>query len=164
MRNRLFIIGVLFLSVFSSSNGYCFKDGSHVYATWDIVELDTCASAWLIKNFVDPQAEFAFFPKDQVITRGIAFDTPDAKFRRIQNYSTFEVILQNYKIHDAVLQKIGALVHSIEINYWQDNAPEQALQLNQIIVDLKKQFHSPQDVIKESFPAFQKLYETLKAQ
>ena len=93
---------------------------SHTYSTWDTVELDTIASAWLIKRSVDPMAEFKFFPKGELITEGIAFDTPDAEYRRTQNKSTFETIVDTYRIVDLKILTLGKIIHNLEINYWQN--------------------------------------------
>lgn len=94
------------------------QERSNIYATWEPVELDTIASAWLIKRFINPKAEFKFYPKGELISEGIAFDTPDAEFRRSQNQSTFESIISKYKIDNPALIEIGRIIHDIEINYW----------------------------------------------
>ena len=73
------------------------------------------------------------------------------------------MILQEYKIQDTALRKIGELIHAIEINNWQGGAPEQALELNQKIIRIKEQFKSPIEIFRVSFPVFQELYDSLNA-
>ncbi|MCP4023352.1 MAG: chromate resistance protein, partial [Desulfobacteraceae bacterium] len=53
-----------------------------LYSTGRMMEVDRCASAWLIKRHINPQAQFMFFEDGQLITQGISFDTPDSKFCR----------------------------------------------------------------------------------
>jgi hypothetical protein len=68
------------------------------YTTWENMEPDKCASAWLIKRFIDKNATFEFFPKGELITKGILFDVPEAEIRRYNNISTFEYLIK--KISD----------------------------------------------------------------
>ena len=93
-------------------------ESSHIYSTWDILEIDSAASAWLIKRFIDKDAVFKFYPKGEFITEGIPFDTPDAELRRRHGLSCFESIIKKYNVEDPKLLYIGTLVHEIEINYW----------------------------------------------
>jgi len=135
-----------------------FAEG-HIYSTWDILEIDTCASAWLIKNFVDTAAEFRFFPKGEIITEGIPFDTPDSDLRRTGNMSTFETILAKYKIEDPALKKIGRIIHDIEINYWGGKETKEAVKVDREIkriIDLA--FDNPRR-FEKSFIFFDELYK-----
>lgn len=109
----------------------------HLYSTGKIMEVDRVASAWLIKRYVDPKAEFIFFEDGRMITLGTAFDTPDARFSRTHNLSTFEVLMQYFSIDDSKVTALAAAVHQIEINYWAgaDNPPaaDLARQVNAVI-------------------------------
>lgn len=90
----------------------------HLYTTGTVMEVDRCASAWLIKRFVDEEAIFKFYPESSLITNGIAFDRPEGKLQRTHNKATFEVILNEYDIIDLRLHYIAGLIHDIEINFW----------------------------------------------
>jgi len=90
-----------------------------VFSTWDVFEADKCASIWLIRRFIDPQAEIRFFPHGTSITKGIAFDTPEAKFRRYATKSTYETLLEHYDLKDPRLKYIGRIIHDIEVNIWE---------------------------------------------
>jgi hypothetical protein len=109
----------------------------HLYSTGKIMEVDRVASAWLIKRFVDPKAEFIFFEDGRLITRGTAFDTPDARFSRTHNLSTFEVLMRRFSIDDPKVTALAAAVHQIEINYWAGannaTAADLARQVNAVI-------------------------------
>lgn len=82
------------------------------------MEVDRCASAWLIKRFVDKEAVFKFYPKSSLITDGIVFDRPEGKLQRTHTKATFEVIIDEYDITDSRLHNIAGLLHDIEINFW----------------------------------------------
>lgn len=78
--------------------------------------MDKLASIWLIKRFINLEAKIILYPKGDTITEGIPFDTPDAKFRRYHNISTYEMFRRHYGINDARCIYISKIVHDVEIN------------------------------------------------
>ena len=94
------------------------QDDEHLYSTGRLMEIDRCASAWLIKRYIDKKAQFAFFDDGELIARGTAFDTPDARFCRTHSMSTFEILMRHYNISDPALKTLAGAIHDIEINYW----------------------------------------------
>ena len=157
MKRAIVFLCLVFLAL---SNVY--PEDTHVYSTWDIVEIDTCASAWLIKHFVDKQAVFKFYPKGEMIEEGIPFDTPDAEFRRYQNMSCFESIINKYKLKDPGLIKIGEFLHEIEVNYWKPADNPDIDQLNSSIKEIVAKEKDPQKCIEKCFTVFDSLYEKYK--
>lgn len=143
---------------------FCFMTTAqaYVYSTWDVLEVDTCASAWLIKRFVDRDASFKIFPRGEIIAEGIAFDTPDAEFRRSGNMSTFESIAKRYAIEDPGIKAIGEIIHDIEINYWGKKEKAESLELNETIQSILKEDEDKQKLLINSFSVFDRLYEKLK--
>ena len=133
----------------------------HHYVTRDDFEPDKCASIWLIKRFVDPQAVFIIHRPGAPLSHGILFDVPEAKIRRYHNRSTFEYILQTWKIDDPKLDYIGKLIHDIEINTWQEKAWPQTLKLQQDLTGLIEQAAEADDIIHQSLIYFDTLYRTL---
>lgn len=130
-------IACLLLLIGAWCTGAVADEGRHLFSTGKIMEIDRVASAWLIKRHVDPKAEFLFFEDGQLITRGTAFDTPDARFSRTHNLATFEVLMRHFSIGDPKVTALAAAVHQIEINYWAgaDHGPaaDLARQVNAII-------------------------------
>jgi hypothetical protein len=52
------------------------------WITREKIKVDRVACPWLIKNFVDAEAEFVFLPRDtdwEKIDYGILFDMPDCE-------------------------------------------------------------------------------------
>ena len=97
----------------------CVDDSSqgaaHVYGTWDNMEVDKCASAWLLRRHVDTLAEFVFFHVGQIVTEAMPFDTPDAELRRTGKLSAFRNILSTYDLDDPVLKNLGEIIDELEI-------------------------------------------------
>jgi hypothetical protein len=131
--------------------------GRHLYSTGSIMEADRAASAWLIKRYVDPKAEFIFFKDGQLITQGTAFDTPDARFSRTHNLSTFEVLIRHFNIDDPKVTAMAAAIHQIEINYWAGVKNAQAADLARQTNAIIKANPDPAKCLKKCFDLFDRI-------
>ena len=116
-----------------------------LFTTWENFEADKCASIWLIQRFIAPNAQIRFYPKGELLTEGVSFDTPDSEFRRYHNKSIFETFLEHYKITDKKAIDIGNIVHDIEINIWEKKALSKTIEvmneMNQLRKDLNLNDH-----------------------
>lgn len=145
------------------TNTFIFSaENNHLYVTRDKFEADKCASLWLIKRFVDPQATFIIRNASTPLGEGIKFDVPEAKLRRYHNRSTFEYILYVYDIEDQTLDYIGKLIHDIEINTWQEKAWPQTLVVQEKLTDIIQNSTGTEDIIEKSTIYFDSLYNDLK--
>ncbi|RDE14440.1 MAG: hypothetical protein C4K47_04625 [Candidatus Thorarchaeota archaeon] len=84
--------------------------------------VDRCASAWLIKRFIDKAAKFGFINKDDPIPKGsIAFTLPGADIKPVEGKkTTYDILLEEYKVRDAVAVRIGKIIHDYEIDADED--------------------------------------------
>jgi len=158
-------IAVLIFSCFLLSSSVSWAEGKmdeHIFSSWDIFEVDKCASIWLIKRFVDKDALFLFSPKESFVLKGAAFDVPDADFRRYHNMSTYQSILKYYKLNDSVLVKIGKRIFDIEVNYWGDKFFDDSKQIETEVKDIIEKNKNHQVVVNKSLFYFDKLYERYK--
>jgi hypothetical protein len=133
-----------------------------VFGTWDTFEVDKCASIWLIKQFVDSKAQIRLYPRGEQIKTGIPFDTPDAKFRRYHNASTYETLLQHFKIRDDRLIYIGRIVHDIEVNTWRKKVMKESHFVTNEINSIIGESKSGEEVIEQSINFFDSFYAKLK--
>ena len=132
------------------------------FATWDIFEVDKCASIWLIKRFIDPKAQIRLYPKGELIKKGIPFDTPDAEFRRYYNASTYETLLRHFEIDDSWLTYIGQIVHDIEVNTWERKVMKESRMITNKINSIINESRSSREVIDRSLIFFDAFYAKLK--
>jgi hypothetical protein len=75
------------------------------WITRERVKVDRVACPWLIKKFVDPEAEFHFVPADRVIyeaerLEAVPFDVPSVELGHHDQECSFEAILKKYKLED----------------------------------------------------------------
>jgi hypothetical protein len=162
LKNRLLLILLVYCLGLNSAVHAAEKADRHIFSTWESMEVDKCASIWLIKRFVDQDAQFKFFKRDDVISVGIQFDTPTAELRRYHNLSTFQSILNRYHLKDPILIEIGKRTFDIEINYWGEKRFEDSreieAQIKQIIIESK----SAEVLMSRSLTYFDALYERFR--
>ena len=83
---------------------------------------DRIASPWLIRRFIDPEAEFLFVPKDDVLAsadreNAASFDAPGARYTHRGNLCTFEVLVEDHGLgeKDPALVEMAQIVHAADI-------------------------------------------------
>jgi hypothetical protein len=89
------------------------------WVTREFVHVDRTACPWLIKKFIDPQAEFIFAPTEKMAevakTQGaIPFDAPGVRLGHKDGKCSFETITEEYKLKDPVLHELAKIVHSAD--------------------------------------------------
>ena len=84
--------------------------------------VDRCASAWLIKKFIDREALFEFISKESPIPKGAtAFTLPGADIGPVEGKNTtFDVLIEKYRVSDPIVDMIRELIHDFEITAGED--------------------------------------------
>ncbi len=136
-----------------------------VYSTWEnSIEVDKCASAWLIKRFVDKNAEFKFYPQGTFDMAGVPFDVPTAKLRSGRDRSTFESVISEYGISDPAVIAISKLIREIEMNVWQNKRSDLAGSLPKLVEGVRLRAKDDHDALRQGFVIMDALYAYTKKQ
>ena len=77
--------------------------------------IDRIASAWLIKRFIDAQAEFVFAPPAEFPEDAIPFDAPGAELSHQGEDCTFETLVKRARLRDRRLARLGEVVHEADL-------------------------------------------------
>jgi hypothetical protein len=83
---------------------------------------DRIACPWLIRRFVDPDAEIIYAPRSDVLDVAAAegahsFDAPGAEYDHRDGRCTFEVLIDEYGLGgDAALARLARIVHAADID------------------------------------------------
>lgn len=95
------------------------------WATRVGIHIDRAASAWLITDYVDPDAEFLYVEDlDDVPDEATAFDMVGCDLTHHGDDVTFETILRRYELDDPVLWRIAEIVHQADVEDDRFDAPE----------------------------------------
>jgi hypothetical protein len=97
------------------------------WATRPGVHVDRAASAWLIRRFVDPEAEYVFLDDpDDVPPDATTFDMLGVELTHHGDHVTFETILDRYNLDDPVLGQLGRIIHEADVSDDLYDTPEAA--------------------------------------
>ncbi len=100
------------------------------WITREKVKVDRVACPWLIKNFVDRDAEFHFVPADQVKKEAedlgaIPFDVPGVEFGHHGKECSFEAVLKKYRLtSNLALLLLGKIVNGADTDNTLHKQPE----------------------------------------
>ncbi len=95
------------------------------WATRAGIHVDRAACAWLIRRFVDPDAEFVFVDDpDEVPGDATAFDMRGVELSHHGGDCSFETILRRYTLEDPVLWDVARIVHEADLADDRYVAPE----------------------------------------
>jgi hypothetical protein len=86
------------------------------WVTRSNVFVDRIASAWLIRRFIDPKAQFKFTKAKSYVPRKkeVRFDMFEAEYTHEGDRCTFETLLDRAGLKDRALRAIGEIVHDID--------------------------------------------------
>jgi hypothetical protein len=91
---------------------------------------DRIACPWLIRRFIDPDADIAYVPRDQVLlhaerTGAISFDAPGATYTHRDGMCSFEVLVEDYQLGgDPALALVAKVVHGADVSEDADITPQ----------------------------------------
>jgi hypothetical protein len=77
--------------------------------------IDRIASAWLIKRFIDPQAQFVFAPPAEFPKDAIPFDAPGVELSHQGEDCTFETLVKRARLRDRRLTRLAEMVHEADL-------------------------------------------------
>ncbi len=122
--------------------------------------VDRIGSAWLIKRFVDPEAQFVFVRPEDFPADAIPFDALGAEFGHQGEDCTFETIVKRCGLRDRRLAPLAEIVHEVDLRdqkYRRDEARGIDLAIRGLLAALK----DDQDVLAHGLTLFDGLYAAL---
>jgi len=135
------------------------------WITREKAKVDRIACPWLIKNFVDRNAEFLFVPKDKVIEmskkeNAIPFDTPGVELTHYKEngkeFVSFDAIIKKYEVKDAALLELAKIVRGADATI--PLAPPESAGLEAAALGFRQLAKDDFDNMKLQFPLYDSLY------
>ncbi len=101
------------------------------WVTRKSANVDRIACPWLIKRFIDKDAEFLFVPTEEVGTvaqrdGAIPFDVKGAELGHVDGRCSFESIMVKFQLTDPALQRLARIVHGADVSTDITIVPESA--------------------------------------
>lgn len=129
------------------------------------VKVDRVACPWLVKRFVDPQAEFLFVEERDLLHRAqeegaIPFDAPkisEIKLNHRGSRCTFEAIVEDYAISDPALLALGMIVRAADVK-GQEAVAAEGIGLRSIAQGFAAMGLTDEDRLERQFPIYDALY------
>ena len=100
------------------------------WVTRENANVDRIACPWLIKKFIDAEAEFLFFGRDDVLDvaereGATSYDAPGAKYTHRDGKCSFDVLVEEFALTgDIGLVRLAEIVHAADVDEDIDSSPE----------------------------------------
>jgi len=100
------------------------------WVTRENANVDRIACPWLIKRFIDPEAEFLFVGRDEVLevaerADANSYDAPGAKYTHRDGKCSFDVLVEEFHLtDDPALLRLAEIVHAADVSEDIDSSPE----------------------------------------
>jgi hypothetical protein len=129
------------------------------------IKVDRVACPWLIKKFVDPQAEFLFVEEEDLLEQAkqqvaIPFDAPKIDAIKLNHRGprcTFEAIIEDYAISDPALRKLALIVRAADVK-GQESVAAEGIGLRSIAQGFAAMGLSDEDRLARQFPIYDALH------
>jgi AraC-like DNA-binding protein len=128
-------------------------------------KIDRIACPWLIRNFVDREAEFIYAPADEVIAlskklHAIPFDLPGVEYTHYKDQCTFDYIIRKHKLKDDALNTIAKIVRGADTD--RRDLAAQASGLWAISAGLAHNFSNDHELLEKGMLLYDALYSWAK--
>jgi len=100
------------------------------WVTREKANVDRIACPWLIKRFIDPDAEFLFVARDEVLEVAAresahSHDSPGAEYTHRDGKCSFDVLVEEFKLtDDPGLVRLAQIVHAADVSEDIHSSPE----------------------------------------
>ncbi len=136
------------------------------WITREKAKVDRIACPWLIKKFVDPQAELIFVPADRVLEEakevgGISYDAPGAELTHFKDdgkeFVSFDAIIKKHGLKDPALLELAKIVRGADAKI--PDAPRESAGLEAAALGFRALAKDDFDNMKMQFPMYDALYK-----
>jgi hypothetical protein len=99
------------------------------WVTREHPKTDRIACPWLIRKFIDPDAEIVYVPADQILgyaerEGAQSFDAPGARYTHRDGLCSFEVLVKDFGIDDPAVRLLARIVHGADVSTDREATPE----------------------------------------
>jgi hypothetical protein len=134
------------------------------WVTREYVHVDRTACPWLIKRFIDSNAEFIFVPVEKIQEvadreKAIPYDAPGVELGHHGDKCSFDSIVEKYNINDPVILALAGIVRSADTD--KPDASE-AAGLEAVMTGISMAAKDDHEAILHAAPVYDALYTFCK--
>jgi rhodanese-related sulfurtransferase len=131
------------------------------WVTRERPKVDRIACPWLVRRFIDPDAEFLYVPAAEVLRTAkeraaIPYDVPDVEFTHVGGRCSFDAFVYRYRLNDPAMQELASIVRGADTNR-PDLAP-QAAGLVSISLGLSALYADDHEMLEHGMLVYDALY------
>ncbi len=131
------------------------------WVTRERPKVDRIACPWLIRRFIDADAEFLYVPKEDVLRAAreqsaIPYDIPDVEFTHVGGHCSFDAFVFRYRLAEPALQELAVIVRGADTNR-PDLAPQSA-GLVALSLGLSETFPDDHQMLEHGMVMYDALY------
>ena len=136
------------------------------WITRDRPKIDRIACPWLIRRFIDPDAEFLYVPASDVLrvateTGATPYDIPGVEMTHVGERCSFDAFIARHALHDPALQQLATIVRGADTSRL-DLAPQSA-GLYAVSLGLSQVFKDDHEMLRHGMVIYDALYAWCKA-
>jgi rhodanese-related sulfurtransferase len=141
------------------------KGASTRWVTRERPKIDRIACPWLVRRFVDPDAEFLYVPPKDVLAAAkacdaVPYDVPDVEFSHEGERCSFDAFLRYFGLREPALDELALIVRGADTNRM-ELAP-QAAGLSAISLGLSLNWKNDLEMLERGMIMYDALYSWCK--
>lgn len=136
------------------------------WVTRERPKIDRIACPWLIKRFIDPEAEFLYVPLGEVVrvaemTGATPYDIPGVEMSHVGERCSFDAFVAKYHLDDRALHQLASIVRGADTSRL-DLTPQSA-GLYAISLGLSHVFPDDHEMLRHGLVMYDALYAWCRA-
>ncbi|MEO8145459.1 MAG: chromate resistance protein ChrB domain-containing protein [Betaproteobacteria bacterium] len=141
------------------------KGASSRWVTRERPKIDRIACPWLVKRFIDPDAEFLYVPTQDVRKiaaerEAVPYDVADVEFTHEGDFCSFDAFIARYRLKDPALDKLARIVRAADTGKL--GLAPQAAGLLAVSLGLSLVFRNDHEMLEHGMTLYDALYRWCK--
>jgi len=152
------------IEAWRSEGGHLFgkpKSASSRWVTRERPKIDRIACPWLVKRFIDPDAEFLYVPSSDVRKavdekEAVPYDVPDVEFTHAGDRCSFDAFIERFRLRDPALDQLALIVRGADTGKL--GLAPQCAGLLAVSLGLSLVFRDDHEMLKHGMTMYDALY------
>jgi len=141
------------------------KGASSRWVTRERPKIDRIACPWLVKRFIDPEAEFLYVPSPEVRKaaserEAVPYDVPDVEFTHEGDRCSFDAFIKRFRLRDPALDQLALIVRGADTGKL--GLAPQCAGLLAVSLGLSLVFRDDHEMLKHGMTVYDALYRWCK--